>query len=439
MRRATTHLVPAAVAVLTVAAINWPLQFSAEALSAAASRIAGIGHPMVPEDPRDLVINVLIFMPLGWSVAHATRSVGWAVGVAAALSAGIELSQLAQPARIVSPADLLANTLGALLAAVATVRLPALIQWVRKKAPNPLMVACGGAVFAALAYSALERAYGRLDTWDPGYPLVVNNEATGDRPWCGEVLTLELAAGARTWTLDELNLAPAGKLADCDSGQWLKTRTPPTPFSAAVRSHNTLHLDLRFRSLRPGQAGPARIVSLSSDPSNRNVTIGQEGADVIVRLRRRGGGANGMRPTYRIEGVLTDSSPTNLVLDAGSRRTILTVGDRTVRHRIWLARDWWPQLLSRWEWHPSPVQVLQSLPFWGVLLALPGLLLGAASRGRRLSATKTVIVAGVGAFGACVVLLVLLSPVPLETFAWIPTTIVLWAMLAARDARLRGI
>ena len=435
MRRAIAYVLPAAV--LTVALVNWPLEFSSEALKGATSRIAGFRHPLV-SDPRDLVINVLIFMPLGWSVAHATRSLGWAVGVAAALSAGIELSQLAQPARIVSPADLLANTLGALLAAVATLGLPTLVRSVGNKAPNPLMVACGGAVLAALAYCALEWTYGRLDTWDPTYPLVVNNEATGDRPWCGEVLTLELAAGGRTWTQDELNPAPAGKLEGCDAGQWLKTQTPPTALTAAVRSHNTLHVDLRFRSLRPDQIGPARIVSLSRDPSNRNVTIGQEGADVIVRLRRQGGGSNGIRPTYRVEGVLADSSPKHLVLDAGPQQTNLTVNDVSVEHRLWLARDWWYLLMPRWEWHSSPVHPWLSLPFWSVLLALPGLLVGTASRTHKLSVPRTGFVASLGGASACLVLSALVSPVPIETFLYVPAASVFWAVVGGHREIDRG-
>lgn len=55
------------------------------------------------------------------------------------------------------------------------------------------------------------------------------------------------------------------------------------------------------------QVGPARIITISKDPWLRNLTIGQDGADLIVRLRRHGSDLNGL-PPYIVPDVFKDST-----------------------------------------------------------------------------------------------------------------------------------
>jgi hypothetical protein len=69
---------------------------------------------------------------------------------------------------------------------------------------------------------------------------------------------------------------------------------PPDWVAAAMRSQR-LELTLRVRAFSPDQTGPARIFTLSADPYLRNLTIGQEGENLILRLRTPGTNLNGTR------------------------------------------------------------------------------------------------------------------------------------------------
>lgn len=67
---------------------------------------------------------------------------------------------------------------------------------------------------------------------------------------------------------------------------------PPDWVAAALRSHR-LELSLRLRSFAPDQDGPARILTLSSGPLRRNLTLAQDGDDLTIRLRTPATGLNG--------------------------------------------------------------------------------------------------------------------------------------------------
>ncbi len=80
-----------------------------------------------------------------------------------------------------------------------------------------------------------------------------------------------------------------------------KTRTVPEWLSKAIRL-SSLHIVLEIRSLDSNQLGPARILSISEDPYRRNLTIAQEGTNLVLRLRTPKTSLNGM-PSYQIDDV----------------------------------------------------------------------------------------------------------------------------------------
>jgi hypothetical protein len=55
-------------------------------------------------------------------------------------------------------------------------------------------------------------------------------------------------------------------------------------------------VDLRVTPLRVEQEGPARILTISENTSARNLTVGQEGGDLILRLNRSDSTTNGTPP-----------------------------------------------------------------------------------------------------------------------------------------------
>jgi len=67
-----------------------------------------------------------------------------------------------------------------------------------------------------------------------------------------------------------------------------------------------IELSLEVRTNGQDQGGPARIFTYSLNTSNRNLTVGQEGSDLIVRMRHGFTSLNGT-PGYRIKEVFTDS------------------------------------------------------------------------------------------------------------------------------------
>lgn len=76
---------------------------------------------------------------------------------------------------------------------------------------------------------------------------------------------------------------------------------PPEWVEAAMRAQR-LRVDLRVRPASLDQHGPARILTLSRDPSVRNFTVAQDGADLIIRIRTPWHTFNGA-PQIRVPNV----------------------------------------------------------------------------------------------------------------------------------------
>ena len=72
---------------------------------------------------------------------------------------------------------------------------------------------------------------------------------------------------------------------------------------AACRRSNQVSIEALVTPQDAAQTGPARLVTFSADPYNRNLTLGQEGEWLVVRLRTPRTGANGMNPEVRLARV----------------------------------------------------------------------------------------------------------------------------------------
>lgn len=78
----------------------------------------------------ELVLNVIMFVPLGALLAFALRGASFVVPVmmAAGFSLAIELAQIPMSDRISDPRDLVANTAGALIGVVAARTIDAVVR-----------------------------------------------------------------------------------------------------------------------------------------------------------------------------------------------------------------------------------------------------------------------------------------------------------------------
>lgn len=70
---------------------------------------------------------------------------------------------------------------------------------------------------------------------------------------------------------------------------------PPLDGLEAARASESLEASLVVRPLRSAQSGPARILTISRDARLRNLTVAQEGHDLVLRLRTENTDLNGLR------------------------------------------------------------------------------------------------------------------------------------------------
>lgn len=307
--------------------------------------------------PGDLFQNLLLFVPLGIA---ARRLPFWVVVVlAAALSTGIEVAQQWLP-RDPSVWDVMMNTLG--------VALGHRVRFWTRRSLAPAVISRGMPLLAGalLTVTVATIPWVRatdFSNWET-YPLLIGNEGTGDRPWRGTLR--EVAIYDRVVGSDEVPRSgrPVSPWHEGGPIVWMSFASPraartdgplgPAPFSAEpppsasleaaglrttgpgwelpgeVASHvrdrlietGQISLWLRVRPDDLSAGGPARILSLSRDPGNRNFTLAQQQRDIVFRVRTPATGENGMRPQ-----ATTTGSP----LTRGEHRVLATFDGVTSR------------------------------------------------------------------------------------------------------------
>ena len=65
----------------------------------------------------------------------------------------------------------------------------------------------------------------------------------------------------------------------------VRTRKPATRLAESIRRSGAITVEAWIKPANASQNGPARIISLSRNSSNRNVTLGQDGDKFDVRFR----------------------------------------------------------------------------------------------------------------------------------------------------------
>jgi hypothetical protein len=316
----------------------------------------------------DLPVNVVFFVPFGFALAGLMRALSVGpirirVGVAGAgllLAFAFELLQAVLLTRFASVADVVANGLGASIGAEVFLRWgDGVVSWagsVGRKVVDQLDVrrlALVGIVWfaAAVGISAAAGATTTLSGWDSTFPLLVGNESEGNRPWEGTMSSLylvdavvddddaralsegrpgDLAAHATALVRHDfrsgLDGTPSLVWEGAGEGQvdrngvrlgakaWLASPGPVEEVSRALDDSSAFTLILDAATNDLGQGGPARLVSISDGTTTRNLTVGQEGADLVLRIRTRLFGPDGSAPELVVSDVFTDTSPRRLVV-----------------------------------------------------------------------------------------------------------------------------
>ncbi|MCU0567844.1 MAG: VanZ family protein [Oculatellaceae cyanobacterium Prado106] len=385
---------------------------------------------------------------------------GVAFLASAGLSASVEVLQIWIPNRDPALQDICSNGLGGVLGGLGVygirrgVGQEAIAQfisqiwrwlsWTRLTA-----IFCGYLALTLVISSAIPSS-SSLETWDAQFPLIVGNEKTGDRPWQGQVADLYMAN--QVWptavidqALSQLswkNANAPGLLAAYQfqpasappspttqypdktqqlpalswigevppntqpgntpngvvlgSRHWLMTANSVQPLSQSIGQTSQFSLMTAIAATQPEQFGPARIISISDGTSRRNLTLGQEDSDLVVRLRTFASGENGVHSDIKIPEFFTDLRQHRLVITYLNSNLSIYVD----------------QLSNLYSFNLSTELIRQSreilIFYYGMLFIPLGMLLGAMLWNRRhLGKLK-------GWKGVAIALALLLPPLLLE-------------------------
>jgi hypothetical protein len=362
-----------------------------------------------------------------------------AASVALALSTAVEYFQAFVPPRDSSLVDVLSNVTGALVGVgmdrAVGATLDGGFERIRTGLSRPMLV--GVLAFAALTgliLSTVLQTRSRLSNWSTEYPLLVGNERTGDRPWRGTLISMEMTdeatppaalqdferggaiqlPGQRVAVFNFRNRAPyidesgnvsplrwrGGNPDDDASGSrasappWLRTDEGTVGLARRLKQTNAFSLRVVSAASDIRQAGPARIVSNSLDTLQRNFTMGQDGRDLVFRLRTPATGPNG----YPLQFVLPEVFSSTAIRDV-----VATYDGSTLmvaaRHHGIVRAELTPGAilaLAAAEYHVRMEDLeMYRAAYLAVLFALPASVLGLFGRDMR----ERIVFAGIYVIG----------------------------------------
>lgn len=346
-----------------------PLQIVGSLDAGITELAAGLGLRLDDSISVSLVQRSIIYVPLGL-LAYATIALRGVripflgtILIIAFIGLAIELMQSFLSKRQAFSIDfLLVLIIGVLTAFAGEITAGFLAR--RRHAIIQLLLLVNVIVLSAIW---LAHRGSDLASWDCSYPLIIGNEATSDRPWLGKIRGLAIYAQALSD--DDVAAIAAGfneaggvdrrklgaelvqSYADGDELEiarptLIEAKHDASDLCAAIKQAEAFTIEIELSSFDLDQRGPARILSMSQDPEKRNVTLGQDGSRLSLRIRNELNGDNGIEQQIRTaDGVISgewqhwiahyDRGVTTLFLDGNQLRpsldyeSILLVNGRT--------------------------------------------------------------------------------------------------------------
>lgn len=306
----------------------------------------------------DLVLNVLLFLPLGVAVARGGMRPFHALGLGLALSGTIEIVQVMLPGRSATLRDVLSNSFGCWLGAyltfgmhrwLAPARFASLRLWLA------VLVSVSAVAFTGIMLRTAPSDGMLFVHWSPRQRHL--------QPWTGRILVAHIGSRA----------LPRGPERD----------------PAALRSALALGDSIRIR----GRAGDATtrlggIMTISDLRRNEVLLIGPRGTDLIVRSRRKAADLRFNAPEVRFPGLLGTvpaGAPMDLTVAGTHDLPCVRLNSATQCAPRASAGSGWALLRFQGSGHPLVHSLLDALTL--LVLASPvGLLLRVAPRMHRLLA-----------------------------------------------------
>ena len=332
----------------------------------------------------DQVNNVLLFLPFGFGLTgllqrRKTKLILQLIAVtlaSAALSSTVELLQILVPSRTPTPADIFNNSFGGFLGLICfyiwnSQSFKAILQRIESsKASNSISkitLFFTGYIILIFLITIPWQATTSLSGWNPNFPLIIGNEKTANRGWEGYISELNITNQALSQnqvkqifsqsnsfqnSTDSLIAAyeftgegpykdKSGKQPDLlwngesitqnqegvliSSKHWLESATPVTSLSENISKTSEFTISTTLTTNQTEQTGPARIISLSGDSLRRNFTLGQQGSDLVFRVRTPLTGANASDVKLDVPNVFNDKKPHQIVITYSKSSLIIYV------------------------------------------------------------------------------------------------------------------
>ena len=325
---------------------------------------------------QDTVNNILLFLPLGFFCSSLLQKHRVKLGLeilivilaSASLSTIVELLQVFLPGRRPTPDDIINNTIGGFvgwlcfnwLLSRSFAYILARIENNSSRRVNQRVAAfCLGYILLSSLNLVFWQSTTYLSNWNSNYPLVIGNEATGDRPWQGYISKVyitdkaisaieaaqifqdkdyfnnygdsllaayKLDKSGQYYYRDKSGNLPKllwrgqpvdiqeNKGALLSSSNWLETADAVKKLNKRISNTSEFTISTTVATSDISQTGPARIVSISDDPLRRNFTLGQQGTALNLRLRTPITGENGGDVKLNIPNIFTDKQTHTLII-----------------------------------------------------------------------------------------------------------------------------
>lgn len=126
------------------------------------------------------------------------------------------------------------------------------------------------------------------------------------------VTTARAASPATTRALSPID--PTAPPWEFSEETWLRTPDPVEYVAREVANTNECTVMLTASSARNDQYLVARLVTISAGAWERNLTIGQDGSNLVVRVRTPTTGVNGNGPEFVLRDVFIDPTPRRIIV-----------------------------------------------------------------------------------------------------------------------------
>jgi glycopeptide antibiotics resistance protein len=296
----------------------------------------------IPSSLNDIVLNSLLFIPFGFGLAGLLEywRVSWVRSLlliliaSLGLSLTVEILQFFLPGRTSTPIDLLTNTLSGVSGGLlfngfgndCFTHCQRGVDWIKRFLSIPVLTIFFISYFILSCWLSIPLQntdqFWSLDNWNADFPLILGNELSGGRLWKGK--TDQFCLINKTASDQEIsNILTSENPCDTlsQSQEILYAAMQPefsqfsvNPLNQSLRQTSEFTLSIQLATAHSHQIGPARILSISKDFFERNLTVGQWRSHLSIRLRTPITEKNGTRPEFIIPNVFSDLKTRTLLL-----------------------------------------------------------------------------------------------------------------------------